>query len=312
VITATVTVGGAERAVSELELQTSRFNEAARLTARYPLGDVPAVDTTVKARINGTPVGTLTVTDAARTGEGLVELTARDAVRDLKDATLTQDFADAAPVVVVEQIADAAGVELGVIDADVGRGISPTFQATPCADALATVARLTDAVWYVDAQNRVRVETDPDVATHTLDDLIPDTSVGTLAQPYTEVTVYGASSASAGALNRTGGREAQRLIASRPPEATVGDQDGRTYTTRVSTAKTNAQAANYARSLLREFRRQRAEGTIVALGADAVRPLDVVRLPPLDGSPEYIASALTHRVNPQDGFMTEITPGAVV
>jgi len=312
VITATVTVGGAERAVSELELQTSRFNEAARLTARYPVGDVPAVDTTVEARINGTPVGTLTVTDASRTGEGLVELTARDAVRDLKDATLTQDFADAAPVVVVEQIADAAGVELGVIDADVGRGISPTFQAAPCAGALETVTRLTDAVWYVDADNRVRVETDPDVATHTLDELIPDTSVGTLAQPYTEVTVYGASSASAGGSDRTGGRDAQRLLSSAPPFATVGDDDGQRYVARVAQARTIEQCERYARSLLREFRRQRAEGTIVALGADAVRPLDVVRLPPLDGSPEFIASELSHRVGPQDGFITEIMPGAVV
>lgn len=311
-ITATVTIDGTERAVTELEVKTSRYNEAARLTARYPVGDVPAVDTTVEARLNDTLVGTFTITDAGRTGEGLIKLTARDAVRDLKDATITQDFSDAAPVLVVEQIADAAGVTVGVIDADVGRGISPTFQGTPCADALRTVARLTDAVWYVNVDGRIRVDTDPDVTTHTLDDLTPDTAVDTLAQPYTQVTVYGSSSASAGALQRVGGRKAQRLIASRPPEATVGDQDGQTYTTRVSTAKTNGQAANFARALLREFRRQRADGTIVALGAEAARPLDVVRLPPLDGSPEYIVSELTHRVDTQNGFVTEITPGAVV
>lgn len=309
---ATVRVDGGERPVTSLELQTSRFNEAARLSARYPVGDVPAVDTPVEARINDTLVGTLTVTDAGRTGEGLVELTARDAVRDLKDATITQDFADAAPVVVIEQIADAAGVDLGVIDADVGRGISPTFQATPCADALDTVARLTGAVWWVDTRNRVRVETDPDVTTHSLTDLTPETSVGALAQPYTEVTVYGASSASAGGPDRTGGRDAQRLLSSAPPFATVGDDDGQRYVARVAQARTVDQCERYARSLLREFRRQRAAGTIVALGAEAVRPLDVVQLPPLDGAPAYLASALTHRVSPDEGFLTEVTPGVVV
>jgi len=76
VITATVTVGGAERAVSELELQTSRFNEAARLTARYPVGDGPAVDTTVEARINGGSWST--VLSTGTTSGSLAGVTAGD------------------------------------------------------------------------------------------------------------------------------------------------------------------------------------------------------------------------------------------
>jgi hypothetical protein len=312
VITATVETARGSFAPTELKLQTSRFNEAARLSAQYVDTVPPEVGTPVEARIDGELAGTLAVTDATVSEEGEVDLTARDAMRDLKNATVSQDFQDARPVAIAEAIADAADVDAGVIDIDVSRGLSPTFSATPGAKAAQTLARLTESVFFIDERNRLRFETDPVPATHTLDDLKPETAVGTLEQPYTEVRVFGSSSASAGASTRAGGRAAQRLITSVPPVATVGDDDGRQYTTRTAQARTVNQCERYARRLLEEFRRQRAEGTIVALGAAAVRPLDVVTLTPLDGSPRYIASAVTHRVSPRDGFVTEITPGRAV
>lgn len=311
-ITAEVGTARGSFAPTDLELETSRFNEAARLTAQYVDTVPPEAGSTVEARINDTLVGTLSVIDATVSEEGVVEITARDAVRDLKTATISQDFQNARPTVVAEEIAAAAGVTAGVIDIDVGRGVSPSFSATPCAKAAQTLARLTESVFYVDERNRLRFETDPEPATHTLSDLKPETAVGTLEQPYTEVRVFGSSSASAGAGTRTGGRAAQQLIASLPPVATVGDDDGQRYTTRIAQARTVNQCERYARRLLTEFRRQRAEGTIAALGAAAVRPLDVVTLAPLEGAPQYIASTVTHRVSTRDGFVTEITPGQVV
>jgi hypothetical protein len=312
VITATVETERGEFSPSEVELRTSRFNEAARLSATYVDDVPPAVGSTVRVLINETLAGRFRVVDAQASGEGTIEVTGRDAIRQLKNATITQDFVDERPVAVAEAIADAGGVRIGVIDVDVRRGISPTFSATPTAKAAQTVARLTDSVVFVNERNRLRVVSSPEPTVHTLDDLKPETTVGTLEQPFTQVQVFGSSAASTGGVGRVSGRQAQILIASNPPSATVGDGDGRTYVTRFAQATTQEQCKRFARKLLREFQRQRAEGEIVALGQADIRPLDVVELPPLDGAPSFLVSGVRHRLSSRDGFVTEITPGRVV
>jgi hypothetical protein len=311
VITAVVETEQGSFAPTELEVRTSRFNEAARLSARYVDDTPPEVGSEVRALINGALVGTFTITDAAPSGEGTIELTARDAIRPLKNATITQDFVDERPVAVAENIAGAAGVDIGVIDIDIRRGVSPTFSGTPCAQAAQTLARLTDSAFFVDKQNRLRVVSSPTPTVHDLDDLKPETTAGALEQPFGTVQVFGSSGASAGAGDRTGGRAAQRLLASKPPVATAGS-GGRTYTTRFAQARTEAQCRRFATKLLREFRRQRADGTIVALGEGDIRPLDVVRLPQLGDLSDFLVSQLTHRVSEREGFITEISPGRVV
>jgi|APHM01.1.fsa_nt_gi Phage late control gene D protein (GPD). len=310
-ITASVETNRGSFAPVEAELRTSRFNEAARLTATLVDSVPPAINSSVSLKINGTLVGRMQVTDSQIVGDGTVKLTARDEIRKLKDATITQDFTNTQAVAVAEAIASAADARIGVIDVGLSSKLSPTFSGTPCSRAIEVLARLTNSVFFVNEQNRLRVVSSPAPTVHSLNDLKPETSAGKLEQPYGRVVVFGSSSISAGGSDRTGGLDAQRLLASEPPSASVGS-GGETYRTRVAQATTDAQCRQYAQSLLTEFRRQRAEGTIVALGNADIRPLDVVRLTALDDSPAFLVSEVRHRVSEQDGFVTEITPGRAV
>jgi hypothetical protein len=132
------------------------------------------------------------------------------------------------------------------------------------------------------------------------------------AAPYTRVRVYASSTISSTSDVRTGGRQARRLISSEPVVATVGDDDGVTYTARPASVQTYQQAENYAKNLLREFQEQRGQGEIVSLGREEVRPFDVVELPPLEDAPAYIVAELEHVVSNSEGFVTRIKPGRVV
>jgi hypothetical protein len=279
---------------------------------RKPASSPPESGTTVEAIINDATVGTLTVDSATRDGEGLVKITALDAVRQLKVSTLTEDYTRAGPETVVRDAASEAGVPVAELSATTGSRGRFQFSETKCSKVIEQIARLSDAIWYITADNELVVTDVPDPDTHTLDALKPETSAGLAAPPYTKVIVYAASSASAGDTARTGGQSAERLLASSPIRASVGDDDGATYTARVANARTQQQAENYARALLREFKRQRAEGAIVALGDAAIRPLDAVALETVEGAPTYVVSEVRHQVSNQDGFLSRITPSAVV
>jgi hypothetical protein len=256
-------------------------------------------------------VFTGTVEETETTGKRQLQITARDAVTDLKNETVTQDYNEATAEQIIRDVADRAGVEIAELD------IPPEELLLRCsersvANTIKNIAGLADAIWYINEENELVVTASPDPTEHTLDKLKPETSVGLYAAPYTRVRVYGSTPVSSTAPSRTGGTRSRALISSDPIVATVGDDDGATYTARLTSAQTYQQAENYARNLLREFQEQRGQGEIVSLGREEVRPFDVVELPPLEDAPMYIVAELEHVVSNSEGFLTRIKPGRVV
>jgi hypothetical protein len=309
-VTARAIINGARADVSTLRYETSRLNEAAVIEVETPDVDINAsVGDTLRAFINNTLIGTLTVGEFKPTGENTTRIRAFDAIKDLKTFTLTQKFNDASPIAILQRVSSGSGVEIGAAPAVGNSTISPNFANAKGDQVVDTVAKLINGVWYITPENQLAVQQTPDTTQYGLPYVKPETDAGLKTPPYTQVTVVGTSSQSAGARATS---RAKWFIASQPPIATVGDEDGKQFLKRVSEAKTDAQARNYAKSLLNEFQKQRAEGAIVSLGDERLRPLDVVNPVNIADDANFIITKLVHRVNNGEGFLTDITPGAVV
>jgi hypothetical protein len=311
IIRASLTVDGDSTGVISAKVQTNQYNVAGELRATVPDDRTASIGSTASLEVNGTLVFTGTVEDVETKGVRQLEITARDAATELKNESVTQVYREPTAEQVIRDVADKAGVTIGEIDVP-PEELLLRCSERPAANVIQDVTRLADAIWYIDEANELVVTTSPEPAEHTLEKLKPETSAGLYAAPYTRVRVYASTPISSTSPARTGGVGARPLLPSEPIQATVGDDDGATYTARPASVQTYQQAENYARKLLTEFQSQRGQGEIISLGREEIRPFDVIQLPPLGDSPEYIVAELEHSISNSEGFLTRIKPGRVV
>lgn len=312
-ITATVTTAAGEFALAgdeALEITVDRQNTAAQLTAQGLIDEAPDSDTELEVSILGERVFTGSLTDPQTAGDGRTTLKAYDAARDLKRATLTQTFEEAR----LNSIAAAAFASARVdynLDLDESR-TSAEYTDERCDKIVQKVADLGKGVWVVDPTNTIQITDDIGQlsTSHQLESVI-DVSAGKATSAYQSVQVWGASPASAGAGDRTGGRQAMHLLASEPVSASVGIDDP-TYTYVDDDIRTEEQAQNVADRIYLELKTQQKGGWIDIVGDPTIRPYDTVQLPEQLGGETYLVSGVTHRLGVDNGFTTRIECGGLI
>lgn len=293
-----------------MRLTVDRRNTAAELTAKGLIDTAPAEDVPVQASIMDAQVFAGTATDTQATGDGRVSLTAFDAARDLKRATLSQSYNQASIATIAEDACQQAGVEY---DLDLPRETtSAEYTDKRCDVVLQKMADLGKAVWVVDPQGTVVVTQEVgELSTDHELEYVLDHSTGTATPAYQSVRVYGSSPASAGASNRSGGQSAMHLLSSAPITATAGDGEP-TYTYTDDDIRTQQQAQNVADRVLQKLQAQRKGGWTDIVGDPTIRPYDTVTMPGHLGGESYLVSGVTHRLSAGNGYTTRISCGGLI
>lgn len=298
---------------TELSLVTDRYNTAAELKTQVTERGISEADfetgDTVKAFLNGELVFTGDVTDAKSNGPIAVDITAYDAVRQLKTNNITQSFGKAPISAIARTACEEAGVQHNI---NLPNNVtSAEFADTNCAKVVEEMARFGDAVWYVDNLNVVNVTTSPDVTAHPLTNDrqdprgVLDTSAGKTQPPYQSVKVYGTSPAS------RDGVDSIHLFSSEPVVATAGFGEPQ-YTVINENIRTQKVADQVATSILKEFEKQQQGGYVKTVAAPEIRPYDVIRLPQRLGGESYLVASIEHTVDNNNGGETRINCGGLV
>lgn len=186
------------------------------------------------------------------------------------------------------------------------------FQQETCVDALEKLLQDLNWNWWVDEGNIVRIAPGLDSVEHDLVYVL-ETTAGKQTPPFQQVEVIGDNTPTADDPAAEPGTDSTEYLICKddPIRATAGD--GRpvyTYTDEAITTEAKAEAA--AESILEEFLKQQAGGSITIIGNENIRPLDVVRLPDLLGGESYLVSSVTHEADNSNGFTTEIACGGLI
>lgn len=316
---------GVESSETGLKIDTGRYNKAgvAKLTVLATDG-VPE-DVPIEVSIRGTPVFSGTV-DETRDGTGdRVRVTAFDAIRSLKQASVFATFDQSSYSRIVETALSAAGVE-GKVDVaggftgvggriqNVGPGPSPTsfnkfsieFEGTPADEVLEKIAKVSNAAWYVLPTGEVRFTDSIADAVSTIEATqIREVSAGKRSPAYASVRVSGASPVS------RRGQESRHLVSSRPITATAGEGDP-TFFFEDRDIQTRLQAQNVADKLFERLQAQQRGGYVELVGREDARPFDELQLPESLGGDSYLVDEVTHTLDDSDGYVTRLSLGGVI
>jgi len=293
-----------------LRVTVDRRNTAAELTAKGLIDTIPAEGVSVQASVMGEQISTGTATDTQETGDGRISITAFDAARDLKRATLSQSYTQASLTTIAEDACQQAGIDY---DLDLPRETtSAEYTDKRCDVVLQKMADLGKAVWVVDPGGAVVVTQDVgSLSTDHQLEYVLDHSAGKATPAYQSVRIYGSSPASAGASGRSGGRSAMHLLSSSPITATAGDGEP-VYTHTDDDIRTQQQAQNVADRVLQKLQAQRKGGWIDIVGEPTIRPYDTVTMPSHLGGESYLVSGVTHRLSADKGYTTRISCGGLI
>lgn len=297
--------------------------------------------------INGILVGSGELQEISVGEEGLVTLTASDAIRNLLQSTFTHSFSEGVVVstavrTVIEDagIIPAGGSEIGDgetaasqpgeiagesrYDVQVSEAIAEFLNETNAQYGMAPFVTdreftqvsslealstlLQDVNWYFYCDETNTLNIRPELnPTEWELDYITKTSAGLQSPPYQRVIVTGG--------NRTppdsGGSVPNRYMTKQTVAASAGE--GRPvyrHTDKSITTEMNAQRV--ADGILEEFQRQQASGEITIIGNPEIRPLDVVVMPEDMGGESYLVSSITHSITSSDGFLSTLGVGGVV
>lgn len=303
---------------TEIEVKTSRYSKAAKILVKglTDNGEVPDNLEAMDAVVNGTLIGRGVINSAWKNEEGLVTAEAYDGVRRMKARKFKHNYSNNAeggenagepPRKVAEDIFKKAGVQFeihtenqfaprhrqnipeGALD-DLNININFNYH---CAEAMKTLCQHSGAVWYFTEENTGIYTYNANNVLHNVEGILRDDS-GEQEMPYTKVVVYGSRS------NPASGLAAMDIV-----KGTAGGGN-RVYETTVNSIHNDHQAQVLAEEIMLEFRRQQSAGKIKMVGNEHIRPLDGIHIPDYAGGEEYLVGGVTHRINNDDGFITEI------
>ena len=292
--------------------------------------------------INGVRQATGTFHSSDIRGDGAYNIEFYDAMRTLRQSTITASFSSAdvrevirdiiAPAGVVTVEIDLSPLVLTDVDAAVSIGdprflITEEFTNVPCTRALDKVTREVGWYWYVDHHNTVQVisEFDYDMMPDDIPRLgrsskqlptgrnfriheleyILDSSPGALTPRYEKVVVTGGASEP----------DRGHMISKNPVEATATAKSYTTgdpvyqYQDDTLTTQENAQAA--ADKILNRLLSQQTGGWVETVGNPYVRPYDIIMMPSDMGGTRYMVTNVQHSVDGKDGFTTRFGCGGL-
>ena len=291
-------------AATELTHRVDIQNTAAELSLTGVADTAPSEGSPVAVEVNGEQVFEGSITDPQDKRTGVVGVTAYDAARDLKRASLTQSFDRAS----IGQITAAACQVAGVTPSLTLPRLRTSAEYTDkrCDEVLGKMADMGGAIWFVDAENTVTVTTDVAAVTedHQLEYVL-DASAGKSTPAYQSVRVYGASPAS------RKGQSSMHLVSSEPVVANAGSGEPE-YTYEDDDIRTVQQAQNVADALLTKLQTQQKGGWIEIVGNASIRPYDTVTMPEHLGGEQYLVTGVKHQLNNDDGFITRLSCGGLI
>ncbi len=176
------------------------------------------------------------------------------------------------------------------------------------------IAKRLDAYWWVDEHNVVKMRPDPPVGWHYLD-RIKEISLGDGQAAGNQVVVFG------GAPTSEEGQEAATMYAHNQIKSsariTYGDEEDKRikeFKVKDQNLTTQAEVEAFMNSKIGEFAEDLKEGKVTIVGDETITPFDTVYVPEdanLDDTiqGEYMAQVVRHKVDAQNGYVTEIELG---
>lgn len=312
-LSSTVRVDGTEYSNQDIELITDRYNTTAefrcKLITEQSQFEFEEREDTVEVLLNDNQVFTGTLNDATDKDLLTVEITAFDAVKLLKNETITERFQQAKASSILDTIISKAGVQPNI---DIPQQLlTVEFTNTRIDKALESIARLTDAVWFVSRANDLVFTDSPPAFEYFLSNdgqpnSILDASAGKRTPAYQSVKVMGGAPAS-----RNGAINTAHLLASQWITATAGDGQP-VFEIRNRDISTQKQANKVATSVYKKLQKQQKGGFVRTVGDSRIRPLDVIEMPERFGNEKYLVSSIKHIMNNDDGFETKIGCGGLI
>lgn len=302
--------------------------------------------------INGVQMASGELHNGEENGEGSYAFTFYNALRHLRQSTITASFENANIRDVITQIFGAAVVSfqfdltpLTEVNVEYATDEDPSlrqylvteeFTDVPCLRALERVLQSVKWYWYVDRTNTVQIidgfEYDfadeypfdrlgngdglslPTGRRFLIHDLefVLDASPGKLTPSYQKVVVIGSASAS-GASTTRGHMATQDPIRGVATSEQFEPGDPTfTYRDQIIDSDENAQKA--ADAILDQFRAQQTGGWVEVVGHPYVRPFDVITMPEHLGGEQYLVADVEHHVADgiTEGYITRIKCAGLV
>ncbi len=314
--TTTVTIGGEEIGPTQIKIKTNRFAETARADVTGIWYDrVPASGEQIEIDINDYRVFTGTTESIDDNGDGSYKVVAFDAIKKLIRTRINMTFSSSNVGVIIDRIADKIGVDMDINIPDDRNFIVPCQYIDDSAiKILNQVTRWSDTYWWVDGRNTIHVgPPEPTLHEFSSDFIGENPTAGEKEPPYQKVVAIGESPSSQSTEGDSpGGYYAAHMLSKDPPRATAGDGEP-VYRYKSRRIITQAQAEAVAKSILKEFKRQRAEGDVDIIGEGApIRPLDVIRMPEQFDEDQYLVSGVTHKFSNNDGFISTVNAGGLI
>lgn len=212
---------------------------------------------------------------------------------------------------IAEQIFTEAGVQFEVTEPDYDNRTDDilsenanieAFSAknVPYSDALNKLMKESGGVWYVDGENICRFSVDSPFDNYDLRDVL-EFNEGKQSSPWGGVKVIGRAQPHG---------DGSQMMNSKPivGYAPIREENREEpiYEYESNDVSDKATAERIARGIYRSFSRQRGTGKAEIVGDSRLRPGDSVGLPAFFENENYGVKSVSHYVNSQDGFKTEL------
>jgi hypothetical protein len=291
---------------TDLRMQTSTENKAGQLEATV-LSDIGS-GTTVSLVINGETVFTGEIQKSEPGVGDRTRITAFDTLHDLKNTFIDVAVDNAAPFSVIDDVASAAGVDVGFEPPTGDRTpITRTFTDARADSVLDTIQKITNTKSVVTPQGQFRIAP-VDQLGNTEDrklSQVVDVAAGSRRPPFNSVQVIGNSA------TPDQGEGVRHLLSTLPVVAEAGSGQP-TFIFEDDSIASQAEANAIADSLLSRLQKQQQGGFVEIVGRPEIRPFDTIQLPDAQGGGRFLVDDVAHRLSGSEGFITRLSLAAPI
>lgn len=249
----------------------------------------------------------------------------------IQASRLVEEIIDQSPLdsnEVETNFAEHPGVKIGTrpgsdeeVYGGIDREITFSDELVSISQALERIENSTNSTWWFDKEGVFHIgaaEPGNPIDSYNLK-FITDTSAGKTTPAWQSVQVIGSGVVSEDGWEKSN-MNPEEFAKSRARMKDDGETDTDelaepVYTYRNLEIQTQAEADAVAKELVNKLRDQKAEGKVTVVGFPEIRPLDAIEMPDTDAQPmggaRYSVIKVVHKINPDDGFITDIHVGGL-
>lgn len=223
--------------------------------------------------------------------------------------------------------ADSPGVKIGTrpdgseVYGGIDRYLFFSNQRISISDALERIENATNSTWWFDRDGIFHIGAPTPgnpIQSYNLK-FITDTTAGKTTPAWQGVRVIGSGVVSEDGWDRANmNPDNPAISAARLSENGVIDEGKLAepvFTYRNLEIQTKAEADAVAKEIVNKLQKQQADGTVSVVGFPEIRPLDAIEMPNTEHQPmggaRYSVQKVVHKINPKDGFITDIHVGGL-